>query len=387
LWLLPVVGFTAALQGFESTAVFRLSRQLLRGRLALLELIPYLINLTVMFGWIWYLARHWSTTSRDDPVLQARQLVALAAGTVAAALCRLVLSYVIYPGFRHGFCLDREVRAQLLHFGGWLFVSSACTFLAAQADRLVVGRISLDVLGVYHVGAQLAAIPTTLMLVLGNQLIFPLYSRALHAGLDLRGVLARSHPFFTGFAAFLVSGLASTGPTVVRCLYRSDYSDAGWYVQLLAVVSWLTLIQATRNMALLAMGRTRAQALGHVLRLLSLPALMFSGAYLGGITGLILGFAASEFLRYMVNVYLVREQRGAVFQNDLPLSLLIVVTCVASAQIESLILEPSSLLVRLAFEVSFVLVLWGMIFAMWWATKQGFLGKVLWPLRVEKTQA
>ncbi len=47
---------------------------------------------------------------------------------------------------------------------------------------------------------RVAAIPVMLMATLGSQLVFPLYSRALRAGQDLRTVFARVHPLFAGFA-------------------------------------------------------------------------------------------------------------------------------------------------------------------------------------------
>ena len=224
-WLVRTVGATAALNGFNSTSLFTLSRRLLRGRLVLVEVGSYVVSMAVVLLWVWRIAQGRPADASDSVVVQDSQLLALAVGTVCSSVFETVVSYLILPGFHHRLCLEKRARSQLLHFGSWVFVSTACTFLAAQADRLVVGRISLDVLGVYHVAAQIAAIPTMLMVVLGSQLVFPLYS--LDAGQDLRTVFMRVHPLFTGFAALLATGLASAGPTLVRCLYHNRYEDAG----------------------------------------------------------------------------------------------------------------------------------------------------------------
>jgi O-antigen/teichoic acid export membrane protein len=342
--------------------------------------------MTLVISWLWWLAPQQSLDAAASATLQGNQLMALAAWPVCYGLCKLVLSFLIQPGFRHRFSLDRQARLELLGFGGWVFVSTACMFLAAQADRLVVGRLSLDVLGVYHIATQMAAVPTMLMLTLASQLVFPLYSRALNAGHDLGAVYARVHPLFTGCAAVLVTGLVCTGSTVVRCLYPSRYQEAGWFVQLLPMAGWFTILQSTRDTILLAQGRTPALAAGQTVRLLSLPPLLLIGFDIGGLTGMILGLTGSEFLRYLVNVWLVREQRLSLLLNDIPLSLLIVVISLACAHLGPLLWDEAPRFARLALEGSSVVAAWAVVFMVWRSRRQLVFGALLRRFHTEEQQ-
>ena len=387
MWLIPTVGATAALDGFNSTSVFTLSRRLLRGRLVIFEVVPYVVSMSMVVGWVWWLAQQRRPGSDDNAILETWQLVALAAGTLCAGLCKMVVSYLLLPRFRHRFCFEKEARSRLLHFGGWVFVSTSCTFLAAQADRLVVGRISLNVLGVYHIANQLAAIPTMLMITLGSQMVFPLYSRALHAGQDVRAVYVRVHPLFTGFAAVLATGLFCTAPTVIGGLYNARYADAGRYLQLLTAVSWFTMLQNTRELLLLATGHTRALATGQSIRLLSLPPLLLGGFQIAGLTGMILGYALSEFIRYLVNVWLVREERRSALMNDIPLSLLIVGISVATSYIVPLLGEQVPRIVRFVFEGGFVVLAWVVVFVFWRDGRQKLLDALSGRRLAEKAES
>src|SRR5204863_9149716 len=125
-------------------------------------------------------------------------------------------SHRLLPGRRPRFCYEPAAARDLLHFGGWVFVSTACTFLASQADRLVIGKLSLDVLGVYQLGSQLAALPAQLLAALCGQLVVPLYSRVLDAGGDVRAALTGAHRTLGLLAGVVARGLLAAGPTVVE---------------------------------------------------------------------------------------------------------------------------------------------------------------------------
>ena len=303
IWLVPTVGATAALNGFNSTSLFTLSRRLLRGRL-------YPRRGRLLRGehgrgplWVWRIAKGRPADASDSQAVQDSQLLALAVGTVCASVFETVVSYLILPGFQHRLCLERIARGPHCCTLG-AGCSSARPVLSWQfpADRLVVGRISLDVLGLPRGGPNRrdphlvdagTRLPTGL----------PAVRSRLARRRGLRTVFARVHPLFTGFAALLATGLASTGPTLVHCLYRDRYGDAGGYMQLLTVSAWFSMLQRFPRLILLATGRTRALAIGQALRLVSLPPLLLGGFPLGGLPGMILGFAAAEFIRYAFNVW------------------------------------------------------------------------------------
>ncbi|MEG3971224.1 oligosaccharide flippase family protein [Microcoleus sp. T2B6] len=67
-----------------------------------------------------------------------------------------------------------------------IFVSTALTFFAEQADRLILGKLlTLDVLGVYGVALTLADIPRSITLALSGKVMFPAISKLVDQPRDI----------------------------------------------------------------------------------------------------------------------------------------------------------------------------------------------------------
>jgi len=295
LWLIPLTGTSAFIMGFCSTAVWTYSREVRRGPLVCREVGVYIGAYATVLVAIACIRQQW-------PGGEARnlELAVIALGAVAAALGEVVLSYTLQALASPRFSWDPEARRELIRFGGWVFVSSGCTFFAAQADRLVVGKLSLDVLGVYHIAVVIAALPAGILAALGAQLVFPLMSNATRQGQPMALVFQRAHRALVVVAGMLITGMACVGPAFVRLLYSDQYSDAAGFIRLLAVAAWFTALIIPGELALLALGQTRALATAQGARLLCVPALLLGGYTVGGIQGLILGVAAGEVIRYCV---------------------------------------------------------------------------------------
>src|SRR5438067_1040994 len=145
LWLIPLVGLTAVLDGWQSAGPMLLSRRLRRGRLVAQELFSYVASMIVVLAGLWLLRD--LPPGRDSENLR---LLVLVAGNVLSSVTDLIISFRQVPGLRHRFRWDRAALRELFHFGGWITLSTACTFLAATADKPVVGKLSSEVLGAYE---------------------------------------------------------------------------------------------------------------------------------------------------------------------------------------------------------------------------------------------
>lgn len=306
-WLLPVVGLATAISGFDSTALYTLDRRLAQGRRVALQVGANLVTIGVTVLLAWLYGSVW----------------ALAVGNLASAVLEMLGSHLLVPDVRNRLRWDRTAVGDLMHFGKWVFFGTMFTFLGGQTDRLVIGRLSLVLLGVYHIGATLTAIPSALMGALSAQVVFPLYSRVLHAGRTVPEAFARVHPLFAGFAAYAVSGLIASGPTFIRCAYDARYYEAGWMVQVLAVGVWFQLLEVLVDALLWGLGRPSVTALSNVAKALAVPVLASLGYLLGGLEGMIVGFVATDLVRYGVSAWYIRRQGAPILRYDVTLSLLI----------------------------------------------------------------
>jgi len=315
IWLLPAVGLATAISAFDSTALYTLDRRLAQGRRVALQIGNSLVTMAATIGLAWVYPSVW----------------ALVVGNLVSALTNMAWSHVLVPGVRNRPRWDRTALAGLLHFGKWVFFGTAFTFLGNQGDRLVIGKLSLILLGVYHMGAMLATIPTTLLSTLAGQLVFPLYSRLLKKGRPAPEAFARVHPACAGFAAFLVTGLIASGPTFIRGAYDARYIGAGWIVQILAVGAWCQMLEILIDALLWGLGKANVSAFSNLAKVVALPVLAPLGYWLNGIEGMIVGFAATDLVRYGVSVwYAQRYERAPILRYDLCLCLFIVAVSAAA---------------------------------------------------------
>jgi O-antigen/teichoic acid export membrane protein len=314
LVIIPAVGFSAVLNGLESTAAFTLRRRLVRAPLVILEVGAYALTMSLTIVWVYYVPTVW----------------ALVCSNLFSATVHLGASHFLIRGYRNRFRWEPAAFKELFHFGKWVFVSTLCTFLANQADKLLVGLGSLTRLGVYNFAAQLAAIPGQLMATLAWQLVFPLYSRRLQAGEEIQTVVADVHPKAAGVAAFLTAGLLGAGTSLVAFLYDSRYQDAGWMLQLLAIAIWFQTLETLESSVLWTLGRTRAPALSNASKLAALATLAPLGHWLSGFPGMLVGFVASDAVRYATTLAALRRERIGLLRIDLVLSLLITVSALAA---------------------------------------------------------
>jgi O-antigen/teichoic acid export membrane protein len=252
--------------------------------------------------------------------------------SLISAVFTLVTSHLLLPGIRNRFAWDRQAKQAMLRFGRWIFASTLLTFLAAQSDRLVFGRlIPLSLLGVYGIALTLATMPTQAILRIGGMVVFPAYSEANADSIRFKRVFARVRVPLIVCGAMGITALIASGPALVRVMYRPAYWEAGWILQLLAVVAWFQILECTNGSALLARGSAQWVAAGNAAKLIGMISFIPLGYSIaprfgiGAFYGAILGLVAAEMLKYSVSAFAVRRQGLAVLGIDFLCSLFIAV--------------------------------------------------------------
>ena len=293
-WLVPAAGLTAVMGGFESTSMHTLQRHLRLGMLTVVDLFTQFLGIAAMIG-LAFADRSLHGPNHPGAVW------AIIGGSYVSSAGRLVLSHTVLPGIRHRICLERDATRQLFRFGRWIFISTMLTFLAAQSDRLVFGKmIPLSLFGVYGIAAMMATLPTQAVQRLGSAVIFPAYSRlAGSAGFKQLFERVRT-PFLIGGAG-IVSGLIACGPFLIRTLYDSRYEQAGWILQFLCATAWFQILECTNGAALLALGRVFWVAMGSAVKVIGMLVLIPLGFHFAGFPGALLGLVLAEAAKYLTS--------------------------------------------------------------------------------------
>lgn len=291
VWI-PVMGAAAVLGGFQSTSLYTLIRHVRPRPRVLLELAAQTVSIAVMVVWAWL----------------APGLAALVAGSLVSALLLCVGSHALLPG-RDGFGMEREALRDILRFGRWIFLSTALTFLMLQADRLVLGGfLDVGTLGVYSIAAMLSAMVVDVVTRLSVSILFPVFAQfARNESPAIRSQVTRLRLGVLALGLPPLWLIAIVGPELVRFLYDARYAEAGPMAQVLAVGAIASVLAATQERLLLALGRSDhhlgAQAVGAAT---VLGGIALGGA-VGGLFGALVGLAAGRWLGYAAVVYWVRR--------------------------------------------------------------------------------
>ena len=296
MWLLPTAGITLLIAGFNPTRIDTANRHLLLGWVTLLDLIAQLIGIAAMVVLAFVLQSVW----------------ALVIGAIIGSAAKLVIVSVWLPGPANAFRWDRAAGRDLIHFGKWIFLSTACGFLLAQGDKAIFGAyLSLQELGVYNIGYFLASFPVLLAGAVVGRIMIPLYrNHPPAASVQNFQKMRRLRFAVTGGALILLTLLAMGGEALIGVMYDARYAGAGAIVVAVACMQMPGVVGMTYDQSALAAGDSRTYFL-----LMALKAVVQTGAFvigiaMGGLMGALLAQAVAVTALHPAIVMLARKHNA-----------------------------------------------------------------------------
>ena len=321
LWLIPVVGFGTVISGFNSTSLFTLNRNMAIGKLAIFELSGQALGIAVMIAWAWLSPTIW----------------AILMGSFSSQIMQLVWSHYLHSGPPHRLVWNQEVVKEIFSFGKWIFVSTALTFLAEQADRLILGKLlTFYMLGVYGVALTLADLPRSVTLALSGKVMFPAISKLADEPREIlrAKVLKTRQPILIVLAVGLTA-LVCFGDIAIKIMYDQRYVDATWMLPILALGIWPRVLCNTGNESILfALGKIQYPAFGQFLRFLWTSIGLWVAFSIAGLPGAIVAVALNDLGFYTAISYgLWREGVNCLGQDlQATVLLLALITSVLAAR-------------------------------------------------------
>lgn len=304
-WMLVVVGASSAIHGFTSTKLFTQDRNLTLGRLTVIELGCYVLQLSVTVLLSWWMRSVWS----------------LVIGLLFGTIVKVSSTHLWLPGVKNRFMLDKEAYRELRNFGQWIIVTSTLGYLVIQGDRLVVGRL-LDtrVLGVYTVALTFAVLPTEVIRQAASKVLFPSYSELMRTNPErLRPTLRRTRLLLLAASWAGCMFMLFAGRWLIETLYDDRYTDAAWMLQVMSVGTLGLALTLSYDGLLLATGNTRWMAALLGVQAVVKFAGMLIGFHLGGQVGVIIGIAAVPWLSFPADAWCMKKLGYWQPEVDLPL--------------------------------------------------------------------
>jgi len=300
--LLPVAALALLVGGFRPTRVETASRHMRMARVTVINLSAQGLGLGLM-------------------VLLAvltRSVWALAIGMVITEALRVLALHIFMPGHVDRMRIDRSAARDLIRFGKWIFLSTACAFAISQGDRLILGYyLTLEILGIFSIGYFIGSFPRILGMTVLERLMIPIYrDRPPAASRENFLALRRLRNKFTLGLMMLVLVLALVGPWLVSVLYDARYIMAGPVVVMLSVIVLLQLVGMSYDRAALAAGDSRGYFWLQMARAVTQTVFLMIGAHLAGLGGALAGQALAIVATYGLQLRLARRHGAWDMRHD-----------------------------------------------------------------------
>lgn len=241
---------------------------------------------------------------------------ALVFGGITSSAAVMVTSYLLVPGIRHRFVLDRQAMREIMGFGRWVFLSSIVYFLAMNFDRLYMARtVSLALLGTYGIARSLADILNLMVARFGNFIVFPMVAASSGTAAELRRRLARHRPLLLLGAATAVAGFIAISDLITGVLYDERYAAAGQMLPTLSIGVWFAILSTINESVLLGIGKPIYGASANVSKFAWLLIGLPIAVHYHGIAGAVVVIATAELIRY-VPLWFAQRREGLSFARQ-----------------------------------------------------------------------
>jgi O-antigen/teichoic acid export membrane protein len=301
-WLLPLVGSTLIITGLMSTRYHVCIRNLDIARITIAEVVAQLISalVTVIIAW------------------QTGSLVSLAIGAITHASLLVGLTHLYLPGKPDQLSIDPEALHDIWHYGKWVFLSTAISFLSMQADKLMMPRLfSLEQAGVYAIAVGLSSIASAVIGRMQHQIVFPRLSELFSQKKTFAESTISLRHYTYGGSALLCWAVAVLAPHFIQIFYDARYHDAAAYFALLAFSAWLTTVDGFYGAGFLASGRPRLVAFTNLVKFLVFIALVIPFSQMWGVIGAIFAMVVADAARAGVNLILAAQLGFSGLRTDL----------------------------------------------------------------------
>ena len=308
-WIMPAIGFSTVISGFNSTSLSSLERTLQLDRITMLEMVPQLTSVITMLLWSWLHPSVW----------------ALVGGSIAYSLVQLPMSHWFNRPLRNKFHWDLAAVAELRRFGKWIFFGTIVAFLSSNLDRIILGKLlTLTELGVYGMALTFARFGTEISTRLSGTVLFPILSRSQDDPVTLVGRSLKARGLVLLAGGSLACAFAITAPLFFRYLYDHRYANAGVISQWMAILAWCSIVLSTMDRIPMALGHSRALFVSNILIVFGYGFAVL-GYWIALLPGFILGLCLGQLIPHLVLMTWIPIRRGDMLLQTLLYSAIFIV--------------------------------------------------------------
>ena len=208
----------------------------------------------------------------------------------------------LLPKFR--FRVD-DIR-QYIGFSSYQLGEKVVKYLNQRAAHLIIGYfLGAQSLGYYYLAFNFSIMPFQMITMVFARVSFPVFSKVQ----DNNAKLRHGYLFILKLLSMInlpaLMGFIVVAPAFVLFLFGEQWHDAIFPLQVLCIVSILQYISNTTNPILLAKGRVDVALKWNLSIMIVQVPLLIIGAYMYGLTGVVLSFLISQLIFTSLSYFLL----------------------------------------------------------------------------------
>jgi O-antigen/teichoic acid export membrane protein len=299
-WLIVFSSLSLLCKGLESTNVLLAMREMRQKQVVGIDIAAQLLGIAIMVPLAWYTESVW----------------ALAIGSVASSVLRLILTHTIFPGPRMAVVWDREQSSEMWTYGRWLIASSAGGFMLNFGDRLILSALmDKHYFGIYSIALVWIEMARNLIQKIAGSTLVPAISQAIRETPEkVRRVLSRFTGAFEVVTLGIIIGIFATADLIFGYLYRDTYAPAADLARLNAFKLLISMSLPARHFVMAA-GNSFHYGMAHILGAICSVTACYFGYVHFGLEAAILFSALGALMMPMVIIF----ERGLADQMKIPL--------------------------------------------------------------------
>lgn len=290
--MLPVIGVSAIINGFNSTRLYTAQRNLEAKRIALIETGSYALSLVLTVYLAWLMQSVW----------------ALVWGHVISNALKMAATHLLLSGIRNRLAWERDAAKQLVKFGRWVMWSSVLSFLSIEGGRLLIGAL-LDMrqLALFTLASTMNLMLWQAIQQLAGRVFFPAYAEVYRNDPKrLSAVMYKARLVITIPSWCLAVFFIFFGTRLMGLLYDERYLGSGAMLELLAAGSLVGCVWGSYTGVLLAMGKVATMTALTAIQIACQVAGMAIGYRYWGGTGIVIGLSAASWVMYCAQAAVMR---------------------------------------------------------------------------------
>lgn len=311
--VVPFAALFSIVSGFSSVSTFLIQKNINVARFAKFEIVLAISNILI-----------YSSLAVITPTIWS-----LIVGTVISFAVLSVSTYLLIPGIRHRFYINRQYAREILVFGKWIFWSSMISFLAVNFDRLYFAKeLTLTQLGIYGIARNLTEVISQLAVRYGNLLLFPLIAGMEAPIAEMRRRIRKGRFVILAAAAVGVGFIIAGSDLLIRILYDVRYHQAGVILPVLLLGAWVAILSTVNEYMLLGLSKPALATIANAAKFLTFAIGTPFALFNFGFFGAVLALTAGEIVKYAVLWFLSRGHNLSFARDDVVISVILVLSIV-----------------------------------------------------------